>query len=226
MSRIFGRQAMPSVQVDERTVFTMQYSVYCRPFLTQQKGRKMSQQDDFIRVFTWVLGGLVLFTIIVFLLARAVGLEEHSGYMTEEDIRERIKPYGGSVVTASPEAKAEEAAKPAAKPAEKPQASQQAAAQPAQMPAAAAPAAAPQAAAIDAQKLYMQACQACHISGAAGAPKLGDKAAWAPRIAAGTDALVKSAIMGKGAMPPKGGRLDFSNEQISAIVSYMVSQSQ
>ena len=56
----------------------------------------------------------------------------------------------------------------------------------------------------DGQKIYQTSCQACHATGAANAPKLGDKEAWAPRIATGIDALLASAIKGKNAMPPKG----------------------
>ena len=63
---------------------------------------------------------------------------------------------------------------------------------------------------------------ACHAAGVAGAPKLGDKAAWAPRIQTGTDALYASAIKGKGAMPPKGGSAA-SDADIHAAVDYMVS---
>ncbi|MFN9773689.1 MAG: c-type cytochrome [Burkholderiales bacterium] len=101
-------------------------------------------------------------------------------------------------------------------------------------PAAAAPAvaAAATAAAVTAQaaapaadagkKLYETACQACHAAGVAGAPKLGDKAAWAPRLAAGVDGLTASVIKGKGAMPPKGGSAA-SDAEIKASVQYMVS---
>jgi len=66
---------------------------------------------------------------------------------------------------------------------------------------------------------------ACHASGAAGAPKLGDKAAWKPRIAAGMDSMVKNAINGKGAMPPKGGRMNLTAAQIKSTVEYMVGES-
>ena len=190
----------------------------------------MSKQDDFTRVFAWVLGALVLFTIIVFLLARTVGMDDGSKYMTDADIRERIKPYGGSVVTGQPKEKAEEEVKEEAqKPApamQKPAEMAEKAAEPAVAETVAKVEAAPEAAAIDAQKLYMQACMACHLAGVAEAPKLTDKAAWAPRIATGIDALVQSAINGKNAMPPKGGRMDFSDEQIRAVVEYMVSQAQ
>ncbi|MBL8483690.1 MAG: c-type cytochrome, partial [Rhodocyclaceae bacterium] len=59
-------------------------------------------------------------------------------------------------------------------------------------------------------------------SGAAGSPKFGDKAAWAPRIKSGTDALVGSALKGKGGMPPKGGNAALSDAEVKAAVEYMV----
>jgi len=74
------------------------------------------------------------------------------------------------------------------------------------------------------KKVYDEACFACHSTGAAGAPKLGDKAAWKDRLAQGMDALVANAIKGKGAMPPKGGRMDLSDEAIRNAVAYMASQ--
>jgi len=70
--------------------------------------------------------------------------------------------------------------------------------------------------------LYTQICQTCHAAGVAGAPKLGDKAAWAPRLAQGIDGLTASAIKGKNAMPPKGGSTA-SEAEIKAVVTYMVS---
>ena len=69
--------------------------------------------------------------------------------------------------------------------------------------------------------LFSQVCTACHSTGVLGAPKLGDKAAWAPRIAQGIDALTASAIKGKGNMPPKGGSAA-SEAEIKAVVTYMV----
>ena len=69
--------------------------------------------------------------------------------------------------------------------------------------------------------LFNQVCSACHATGVAGAPKVGDKAAWAPRIAQGIDALTANAIHGKGAMPPKGGS-SASDADIKAVVAYMV----
>ena len=74
------------------------------------------------------------------------------------------------------------------------------------------------------KEMYDKACMACHASGAAGAPKLGDAAAWADRLAKGLDALTASAVNGIGAMPPRGGS-QFSDEQIGAIVEYILDNS-
>jgi cytochrome c5 len=82
------------------------------------------------------------------------------------------------------------------------------------------PAKAPAGGAIPA--LYTQVCQVCHATGVAGAPKFGDKTAWAPRLAEGIDGLTASAIRGKGAMPPKGGSTA-SEAEIKEVVTYMVS---
>lgn len=70
--------------------------------------------------------------------------------------------------------------------------------------------------------LYTQACAVCHAAGIAGAPKLGDKAAWGPRLSAGVDGLTASAIKGKNAMPPRGGSTA-SDAEIKVVVQYMVS---
>jgi cytochrome c5 len=92
---------------------------------------------------------------------------------------------------------------------------------PAQKPQAVAAAAA---GAADGKKVFDSTCTACHATGVAGAPKLGDKAAWAPRIKQGMDALVQSALKGKGAMPPKGGNASLSDADLRAAIDFMVSQ--
>jgi cytochrome c5 len=85
-----------------------------------------------------------------------------------------------------------------------------------------------QAAGDKGEALYKQTCMACHAAGVAGAPKLGDKAAWAPRIAQGNDTLHTHAIKGfqgkKGVMPPKGGS-SASYDDVKAAVDYMVNHS-
>ena len=89
-------------------------------------------------------------------------------------------------------------------------------------PAAAAPAATTVAAAKpDGKKTYDTACMACHATGAAGAPKFGDKAAWAPRLKTGTDALYAAALKGKNAMPAKGGNAALADADVKAAVDYM-----
>jgi cytochrome c5 len=70
------------------------------------------------------------------------------------------------------------------------------------------------------EKLYKSVCFACHAAGVAGAPKFGDKAAWAPRMADGIDAMVQIAIHGKGAMPPRGGS-QATDAEMRAAVEYM-----
>jgi cytochrome c5 len=70
---------------------------------------------------------------------------------------------------------------------------------------------------------YDSVCHVCHAAGVAGAPKFGDKAAWAPRIKQGLAALHASALKGKGAMPPKGGNPSLSDADVAAAVDYMVS---
>jgi cytochrome c5 len=93
--------------------------------------------------------------------------------------------------------------------------------------AAATPAPAGAAPATDGKKVFDGNCVACHGAGIAGAPKLGDKAAWAPRIAQGVNTLYSHAIGGftgkGGVMPPKGGNGTLSDADVKAAVDYMVS---
>ncbi|HVB48074.1 MAG TPA: c-type cytochrome [Burkholderiales bacterium] len=119
--------------------------------------------------------------------------------MTPEAIAERLAPVGRVEFTA---------AAPSATPS-----------------AAAAPAAAAPSGPPDGKHIYSTVCFACHATGAAGSPKFGDKAAWAPRIALGIDTLVKVAMSGKGAMPPKGGNPSLTEADIRAAVEYMTSHS-
>jgi cytochrome c5 len=77
----------------------------------------------------------------------------------------------------------------------------------------------------DGKKVFDTICMACHATGAAGAPKFGDKAAWAPRIKLGNEALYASAIKGKAAMPPKGGAVNLADADVKAAVDYMVAGS-
>lgn len=90
-------------------------------------------------------------------------------------------------------------------------------------PAAAAPAGAG-ATARSGQEVVKAVCSMCHAAGVAGAPKIGDKAAWAPRIAQGVNVLVQHAMSGIRAMPPKGTCAACSDAEIKGAVEYLVSQ--
>jgi cytochrome c5 len=129
-------------------------------------------------------------------------LAEKNGHGTsDEDVAKRLKPVGEFVVGESLQVEA--------------------AATGADTNAVPAAAAVP----ADPAAVYTASCAACHATGAAGAPKLGDKAAWVPRIKAGNSALYDSALKGKNAMPPKGGNASLSDSDVKAVVDYMISQS-
>ncbi len=136
--------------------------------------------------------------------------------MSDQAVLERIKPIGNVTTTeAKPapaaEAKKEESPAPAEKSGQTESADSETKAA---------------SAARSGEQIFNTACTACHSTGAAGAPKLGDKEAWAPRIAAGMDALMNSAINGKKSMPPRGTCADCSDEELKHAVEYMVSKSQ
>lgn len=136
--------------------------------------------------------------------------------MSEEAVARRIKPVGDVVVAGGPApAAAPAAAAPAAAPAPSAPAAPAAAAP--------APAAAPAATAkVDGKAVYDKACGVCHGAGIAGAPKAGDKAAWAPRIAQGKATLHDHAIKGIRGMPAKGGNPSLSDDEVKAAVDMMV----
>lgn len=106
-------------------------------------------------------------------------------------------------------------------------------------PAAEAPAAAPAAPAaasasaqaaggsdlVKGEQVYTATCLACHGAGVLGAPKVGDKAAWAPRIAKGIDTVHTNALNGLNMMPPKGGNAGLSDSDLKSAVDFMVSKS-
>ncbi len=86
----------------------------------------------------------------------------------------------------------------------------------------------PVAAALSGPQVYNTACLACHSTGVGGAPVVGDAAQWTDRLAQGEDVLKQHAIegfTGTGFMPAKGGRLDLSDDEVSAAVDYMIGES-
>jgi len=75
------------------------------------------------------------------------------------------------------------------------------------------------------EQIVANVCGGCHNSGALNSPKVGDAAAWGPRIAQGFDTLVKVAIAGKNAMPPRGGGADLTDKEVARAVAYMANKS-
>ena len=75
------------------------------------------------------------------------------------------------------------------------------------------------------ESIVKSVCATCHQQGVANAPRLGDKNAWAKHIKEGLPAMVKAAIQGKGAMPPRGGNMALSEGEVKAAVDFMLSQS-
>jgi len=168
-----------------------------------------AQHDaQFVRNFGYVLALLTVIGIVITFIARHIyhDFVVSTGVYDSSDLDSRIAPVGtvntsGEVVTLAGTA-----------PPESPPV------------AAATPAASPGEAA------YNKVCFACHAQGVAGAPKYGDAAAWAPRIAKGIETLHKHAIEGfqgeAGLMPPKGGAVDMADDDVKAAVDFMVKPAQ
>ena len=167
----------------------------------------MSKADDiFFREFGVILLALTAFTVIVFFTARAIGGSSFAQTQNSpQAVLDRIRPFGQVRVGKSDGVVA--AAAPAAPTTAR----------------AAEPAAA--GAGQGGEAVYTKACIVCHSTGVAGAPKVGDKAAWEPRLAQGMDTLVSTALKGKGAMPPKGGHATLSDAEIKAAIEYMLGKS-
>ena len=166
----------------------------------------------FLKSFAGLIVALVALTVVLFIVAQIIGGKPTKIVEATADakaVAERIKPVGELTVGAVPATKVTTASN---------------AVMDAIIPSA-------NAAGADdkGKKIYDATCMACHAAGVAGAPKLGDKAAWAPRIAQGDDTLHTHAIKGyqgkAGMMPPKGGNMGAKDEDVKAAVDYMVSQS-
>lgn len=142
-----------------------------------------------------VLGILLLIQLII----GGMRVNPDSPAMSEEAIAQRLKPVGEVSI-----GKVD---------------------RPAQTAAATPPAGAPTKAGNTGEQLYNTVCQACHGAGLAGAPKVGDKAVWQPRIAQGLNTLYEHSIKGIRAMPPKGGAMSASDADVKAAVDYMVGKS-
>lgn len=171
----------------------------------------MSHDRKFFDTFMLIIGALVLFSVAMIVLSEIVGGRTQEAFISEDPavvsmIEEQIAPVGKVAIAGQDTLPA-----PAVM------------AAPAQEPAAVVAAAA-----VSGDEVYKGACAVCHSAGIAGAPKTGDKAAWAARIAKGAEVLHANAINGyqgsAGVMPAKGGRVDLSDDAVRAAVDYMMEQ--
>lgn len=169
-------------------------------------GQSVSASHDrkFFDTFMLVLGILVGVAIALIVVARMIAANTSLAHKAEDpvfqkQVEQRIQPVARVAVAGKDNS--------------------------ALAPTAAAPAATAAATSLTGEQVYTQVCTACHAAGIAGAPKFGDKAAWAPRIAQGMDTLHKHALQGfqgkNGFMPPKGGRTDLTDESVMNGVDYM-----
>ncbi len=165
--------------------------------------KSASSDTQFFNSFSMVLGILIAFAIVLFAVARSIGADRQGTAVLAEplhlaSVQKNIAPFAQVAIAGKDNSALAALSSPAGA-----------------APAVNVPATGEQA--------FTQVCSACHSTGVNGAPKMGDHAAWGPRIAQGKDALYKDAIAGKGNMPPKGGTT-WPDAAIRMAVDYMVSQ--
>jgi cytochrome c5 len=157
----------------------------------------VSKDKEFYTTFFALMGALAVFAILLVIVATKL-TSDVSDYKPEEIVLENIKPVGQVYIAGESEPEAPPVAD------------------------AVAASSGPK----SGEEVYNASCMSCHSTGAAGAPKLGDAAAWAPRIAAGMDSLLANATNGLNAMPPKGLCMACSEAELQGAIEYMVSKSQ
>lgn len=164
----------------------------------------MSEQDDraFIRHFSGIIAALVAFTVVIALLAYSVHrqLTPSENPSQLANAQARLAPVASARTGAPGEQPVPEVVETEPK-----------------------AVAAAFDGSLDGEMIYNNVCQACHVSGAANAPKLGSDD-WAARAEKGIDMLTDHAVNGFNAMPAKGGRMDLTEEQVRATVEYMLAQ--
>ncbi len=163
----------------------------------------MSEEHDriFIKNFSIVIGLLMVFTVLILLLSLVIhqSQDREPGTAREAAKEERLQPFAG--VYAGETGRAAAQAEAAAAAADEPQVAFDGS--------------------TDGQLIYDRVCAACHDAGVAGAPTL-ERETWGNRLDQDREALIASVIDGLGAMPPRGGRNDLSDEQVTASVDYML----
>lgn len=164
-----------------------------------------STDKHFFDLFMLVIGGLIAVTFGLFLLANYIAANTQVVYVLQdepyqEQVAGNIKPVAAVALDGDDIADAGQVA-----------------------------IVEPVVEVLSGPQVYNQACLACHGAGVGGAPIMGDAAAWTGRIAQGTEVLTQRVIDGytgtAGYMPPKGGRVDLSDDEIIAAMEYMVGES-
>lgn len=152
--------------------------------------------NQFATTMMTILGVLVALTVIIIIVANVLmpGTDYSDDSLVQSSLEERIKPAGTLAIAGVTPVNTNVAANDAG---------------------------ASVGASKTAAELYT-GCAACHDAGVLNAPKLGDKAGWTARLGKGTEALYSSAINGIGGMPAKGGRADYSDDDIKKVVDYML----
>lgn len=173
-------------------------------------GSLSKSDQSFMRQFSWLIAGLAVLTVALITLGWTIYNHEpkETNPNAAKQLAERLAPvgavYSGNTGRAAIAAAAEAAAKAAA-------------------------AQVAYGGTTDGKTIYGNLCHSCHTAGVAGAPKLGDKAAWAPRLAQGMATLIKHATEGYHGpdgnfMPPKGGNPALTDAQVKAAVTWITDQ--
>ncbi len=159
-----------------------------------------SSDSHFFNSFSVVLGILVTFAILLFAFARVLGRDQNAEQLEDPLIKKAAEqhtmPFGREAIAGQDNSALSAATAP--------------------------PTAGAAAVPATGEDAFKQVCSVCHEAGVNGAPKVGDHAAWGPRIAQGKDALYAHAIAGKGNMPPRGGTT-WPDATIRMAVDYLVS---
>ena len=160
-----------------------------------------SSDTHFFNSFSLVLGVLIVFAIVLFGVARSIGADTQGEAVLLDplhlkEVQENTAPFARVAIAGKDNSALAIVTAPAAGAA-------------ADVP-------------TTGEQAFTKVCSACHATGVNGAPKIGDHAAWGPRIAQGKETLYKDAIAGKGNMPPKGGT-SWPDATIRMTVDYMVS---